>query len=455
MQVPVFDQAIEFAQIDTASASTLHCECTKGVQVGLRKRAGGSEAKSLNISVPLEGSLPSSAKFAWRVINVTFAWTAQEQRGRPHWLALRQLLGDAQDQIQLLMSPTDLGEVADTDPFTAAIEVEVTDPDDGSARNMTIPVSAAVRADAVAATSAWGSGCGASSTLPPIAVLYGTQLSAEFTSCDADELRTSHRLPLPDDSREFEVQLTRVPSSLGWATQNPVRVVYNGGYRAVWADADGLGTFHLQLSLGGESVGAPLEVSVTCPEGLATNADGTMCVCPSGSGCDTTGSSADRRCPGTPGGQCTKCSPGTFKAFAANRECDPCAKGSFAGGEGAVSCNPCLPGYYASATGSQSCVPCGDRLSSSGGAVKCDVCGAGYFRDSILVQAMPATCKACWEAASCAANTTVLAPPSTHKNLTALVAVRCCVAVRSCLTLNWPRIATSYLGALPHSGPIC
>ena len=408
VQVPTFEKEIEFVQLDVNSAATLHCECTKGVEVSLRKIIDGPEVNTLNVSVPLDEALPSTAKFAWRVVNVTFAWAAQEQRSSPRWLVLREWYGLEQDKMQLMMSPAFLGEVTEAEPFTAEVEVEVTDPADGSTRNMTIPVMATVRADAVAAMSAWGSTCGPLGALPPTKASFGSELSAEFTSCDVDGLRTAHRLPLLDDMRAYEVVVVREGlSSAAWAPPTPLHVAYNGGYRAVWSNVDAVGTFLLQLRLGGEDAGAPLRVVVTCPDGLEANADGTGCVCPAGWGCDPTGVSADRKCPGTRGGQCTKCSRGTSKAIAANSECDLCAKGTFAGGEGAASCTPCLPGYLAASTGSESCASCGERLSSLGGAEECSVCARGYFTESVAVKATATTCKPCWEAASCATNTTV------------------------------------------------
>ena len=162
--------------------------------------------------------------------------------------------------------------------------------------------------------------------------------------------------------------------------------MYNGGYRGVWSSVDGLGTFYMQLALGGENATFPLEVRVTCPDGLQPTADGLECACPAGYGCDPTGQTADAVCPpsinapsnGAPWA-CQKCAAGKYKNEVASNVCTDCASGSYASGEGTHVCLPCQPGSYAGDPGAQTCDSCPARLHSSGGQDECTVCAEGYF----------------------------------------------------------------------------
>ena len=54
-QVPTsFDGEIEFAQLDVDTTATLHCACTRGVEVELQKGTQAIPDTLLNVSVPLQ-----------------------------------------------------------------------------------------------------------------------------------------------------------------------------------------------------------------------------------------------------------------------------------------------------------------------------------------------------------------------------------------------------------------
>ena len=80
-QVPTsFEDSIEFAQLDIASEITLHCACTKGVEIRLEKPHDLSPenwTRVLDVAIPItrDEDLPDEDRnnpFLWRVLDITY-----------------------------------------------------------------------------------------------------------------------------------------------------------------------------------------------------------------------------------------------------------------------------------------------------------------------------------------------------------------------------------------------
>ena len=153
VQVPIFETSIEFAQVNALSATTLHCVCTDGIAMTIYKDSNSAPLTLLNVSVPLDHTPPSGAKYAWRVIDVAFAASSTK------WLALPTSFGAVGEQIQLLVSGAGLSETTGVNPYMASIELEVAEAN-GEIKTVFVRINATVRASVSASHSGWGTECG-------------------------------------------------------------------------------------------------------------------------------------------------------------------------------------------------------------------------------------------------------------------------------------------------------
>ena len=168
-----------------------------------------------------------------------------------------------------------------------------------------------------------------------------------------------------------------------------------------------LGVFSLQLLLGqtdSSQVSATpaqgeLLVEVVCPAGLVPDPADRTCTCDRG----YTPKSADLVADG-----CAACAAGSYKPELGAASCEPCAPGTSQPATASAACEVCLAGTFQPEFGRLSCEICGSRTNSTAPYTECDICEAGRYRTSVLVNPNAESCRSCPDGVECPYGSTIL-----------------------------------------------
>ena len=391
VKVPTdFDETVEFAKLDLESNVTLHCECVDGLEVTLHKgdAAGGNNTihKEIDIPIKRDASQLLSPQL-WQLLDVRFEGTTP--LAQP-WLRVPTSQGDVGEPLRVELDPAGLAEAALVEAYSATVEIEAYGAD-GVARNVSVPVHAAVTANVSGAASVWGrasdgacaplscsggarslnesTGFACEDGRAMAIVQLGKPTRLPFTTCDVDALPVNHRLPLPPvggqegDPRALTVHVT--PPVVDNIPAPETTLVYAGAgrYEVVLDVRHGLGEYSVALELDGEPL-VPLPVLARCPTGLVPLPGNRDCGCDAGQEPAGTGAAPPcRACPAghssLPGAtECHACAAGTYAQL--GMLCTDCPAGRFGALEAQADCETCERGTHA-AGGAVACVPCGLR----------------------------------------------------------------------------------------------
>ena len=276
-----------------------------------------------------------------------------------------------------------------TEPYTADLVIAV---DAQADATITVPVTAYVQAEPVAAASTWGLVTSPATCADPaegvaysnsvykrgetVLLELGGEIYIPFQSCDVDAIPVTHSIPSPYDLREFGVTLVGGRGGPNGrrleTTTNAMSITYSGlGAYRVRVTTPGLGEFELRLTLDGQAVSQPLPIKIVCAATLFEDADGNC------KQCSENVFEYPPLCanPGTTL-QTLDLAPGTWRSSYTSEIIRPCTRSSgCTGGAGDFTngtdeycrlghtgplCSSCLKDYYWGF--GQACVPCGDTL---------------------------------------------------------------------------------------------
>ena len=415
IQVPTDNiDAIDYGQLDVSALTTSQVDVTAGgMWMTARKTAAGAltSTKRLYLAYTEADEEP----LAWHVKNTSCRDTLRGSYNAAScsWLGVLNTTGNVSDSFLFSLGAAGLRENRAPDAYAANIGMAL-EYVDGGIRELIVPLHLAVEAVGVAAMSTWG-GVDAAGSCANTSYSAAARLSASrielwqalvvpASICDCESLPVDHETPNESSDATVTALLWRWNGTPTVNTWSSASVTYVGGARYdVALVLPAVGTWGVQLFLGGELVDSTLNVTVVCPVGQEVMPDGESCGCTAGTVLRSgavpgapaqieVGEGLCEPCPieGTSselGGACAICAAGWYKLSddTPAEDCNQCPEWARCAEAGnTLATLELLPGYWRVSNRSSDVWPCasgGNNSSPCEGGSHPGASGDGYCID--------------------------------------------------------------------------
>ena len=415
IQVPTDNiDAIDYGQLDVSALTTSQVDVTAGgMWMSVRKTAAA--ALTFTKRLYLAYTEADAEPLAWHVRNTSCRDTPRGgySAASCSWLGVLNTTGNLSDSFLFSLGAAGLRENRAPDAYAASIGMAL-EYVDGGVRELIVPLHVAVEAVGVAARSTWG-GVDAAGSCANTSYAAAARLSASrielwqalvvpASVCDCESLPVDHETPDESSDATVTASLWRWDGTPTGNTWSSASVAYVGGARYdVALVLPAVGTWGVQLFLGGETIDSTLNVTVVCPVGQEVMPDGESCGCAAGTVLRSgvvpgapaqteVGEGLCEPCPieGTSselGGACDICAAGWYRLSddTPAEDCNPCPEWAICAEAGnTLATLQLLSGYWRISNKSSDVWPCasgGNNSSPCEGGSDSGVSGEGYCID--------------------------------------------------------------------------